>query len=84
MMAPFAWIRPPTPPTIPPFTFSRSLEDKTASADYNDEDLLVCKTFFLGGHLSRDVDDRAENSLYRAADAANNRLQQRTHTNVKS
>ena len=45
---------------------------------------LFAKLLFLGGHLSGDVDDRAEDSLYRAADTANNRLQQRTHTNVKS
>ena len=44
---------------------------------------LFAKLLFLGGHLSRDVDDRAENSLYRAADAANNRLQQRTQVSHK-
>ena len=33
----------------PSFHLSTSLEDKTASADYNnDEDLLVCKTFIFG------------------------------------
>ena len=44
---------------------------------------LFAKLLFLDGHLSRDVDDRAEDSLYRAADAANNRLQQRTQVSHK-